>query len=84
MPGVDEYQIVVTRDDLSDPFSTDKLMIRLAMEHTSEAGIAEMVSEDVRRLTNLRPVIEMASRDEIFDPTSAVKPQRIVDRRLSG
>ena len=54
------------------------------MEHTSEAGIAEMVSEDVRRLTNLRPVIEMASRDEIFDPTSAVKPQRIVDRRLSG
>ena len=84
MPGVDEYQIVVTRDDLSDPFSTDKLMIRLAMEQTSEAGIAEMVSEDVRRLTNLRPVIEMASRDEIFDPTSAVKPRRIVDRRLSG
>ena len=84
MPGVDEYQIVVTRDDLSDPFSTDKLMIRLAMEQTSEAGIAEMVSEDVRRLTNLRPVIEMASRDEIFDPRSAVKPRRIVDRRLSG
>ena len=84
MPGVDEYQIVVTREDLSDPFSTDKLMIRLAMERTSEAGIAEMVSEDVRRLTNLRPVVEIASRDEIFDPTSAVKPQRIVDRRLSG
>jgi hypothetical protein len=43
-----------------------------------------MVSEDVRRLTNLRPMIQLASRDEIFDPTSAVKPRRIVDRRTPG
>jgi len=83
MRGIDEYQIVVTREDPSDPFSMDKLVIRLALEQKAEAGMAEAISEDVRRLTNLRPAVEIAPRDQIFDPTSAVKPRRIVDLRQS-
>ena len=81
MPGVDEYQIVVTSQDPSDPFSMDDLVIRLAPSADALDGIARRMAEEVTRLTNLRPTVELVQRDQIYDPTSPAKPKRIVDLR---
>ncbi|MBL0934675.1 MAG: phenylacetate--CoA ligase family protein [Rhizobiaceae bacterium] len=81
MPGVDEYQIVVTSQDPSDPFSMDDLVIRLAPSADARDGIAARMAEEVTRLTNLRPTVELVERDQIYDPTSPAKPKRIVDLR---
>ena len=48
---------------------------------TAGAGLADRVAEDVKRLTNLRPTVEIVERDSIYDPGSTGKPRRIVDRR---
>ncbi len=84
MSGIDEYQIVVTSEEPSDPFSMDKLVIRLAVEMGADAShVSGAAGQEFRRLTNLRPTIELVARDQIFDPTTAQKPKRIVDLRLS-
>src|SRR5690606_26651789 len=78
---LEEYQIVVTSESETDPFSPDVLLVRLA----PVAGAAEEIGGDianlVTKLTNLRPRIELAKRDEIFDPVTMAKPRRILDRR---
>jgi len=81
MPGIDEYQIVVTSQDPTDPFSMDELVVRLAPAQGHAADISERMAEEVKRLTNLRPTIELVERDKIYDPTFPAKPKRIVDLR---
>jgi phenylacetate-CoA ligase len=77
---IDEYQIVVRPQDAADPFSMDELVIRLAPAN-GVVGIGEQVAAEVQRLTNLRPLVEIVGRDEIYDPITASKPRRIVDAR---
>jgi len=81
MPGLDEYQIVVTSQDLSDPFSMDELVVKLAPAAGQREQIGTQVLEDVARLTNLRPRLDIVERDTIYDPMSGAKPKRIVDLR---
>ena len=83
MAAVEEYQVVVQAQDASDPFSMDELVIRLAPAAGSPDGFADRMIADVQRLTNLRPRIDIVPRDEIYDPTMATKPRRIVDKRVA-
>ena len=79
--GLEEYQIVVSSEDLADPFSPDVLKVRISAREGSVAEMPDTVSGIVTKLSNLRPKIEEAKRDEIFDPTTMAKPKRIVDER---
>lgn len=79
--ALEEYQIVVTSESATDPFSPDVLKIRLAPVEGSGDGIGTDIAGLVTRLTNLRPEIEIAKRDEIFDPVTMAKPKRVVDLR---
>lgn len=81
VPGLEEYQIVVTSQDRDDPFSPDVLKIRIAARDGSVDEMPGTVSGIVTQLSNLRPVIEEVARDEIFDPTTMPKPRRVVDER---
>ena len=81
MAGIDEYQIVVTSEEPSDPFSMDELIIRLAPTVGTGLDMTQRVVDDVKRLTNLRPKVELVERDVIYDPTIQGKPKRIVDLR---
>lgn len=81
LPQVDEYQIVVQPIDKADPLSMDELVIRLAEKAGSAPVSAEVIGERVADLIHLHPRIEVAHRDEIFDPLKGVKPQRVVDLR---
>lgn len=79
--NLEEYQIVVRSESYDDPFSPDVLAVRLAPRDGEAGSLEADVSALVTKLTNLRPVIEFAARDEIYDPTTQAKPKRIVDLR---
>ena len=81
VPELQEYQIVVTSESATDPFSPDVLLVRLAPVVGASEGIGTEIAALVTTLTNLRPQIEIAKRDEIFDPVAMAKPKRIVDLR---
>lgn len=78
---LDEYQIVVQPQDATDPFSLDEMVIRVAMSVNAGHDAAEQISAKALQLTNVRPRIEPAERNDIFDPHNAPKPRRIVDLR---
>lgn len=79
-PEVEEYQIVLRGSGADDPLGPDELVLRLALAGDAAAKAAR-VAEEVRALTHLRPAIELASRDAIFDPTREAKPRRLHDLR---
>lgn len=81
MALVDEYQIVVRHENEEDVFSPDVLVVRLAPRQGADADVAERAAGIVTELTNLRPVIEIAAADEIYNPLVMSKPRRIVDMR---
>lgn len=82
MSDLDEYQIVVSREIEDDPFSMDRLLIRIAPGIGAVQDMGPRIAETVRSLTNLRPDVEILPRDAIYDPTSPAKPKRIIDIRL--
>jgi phenylacetate-coenzyme A ligase PaaK-like adenylate-forming protein len=83
-PQADEYQIVIRPENPDDPFSMDALVLRIApSEPPSDARAAAFAEEAAARL-HLRPAIEWAERDALFDPARAVKPMRVVDLRRGG
>ncbi len=81
IPQLDEYQIVVTSESMADPFSPDVLLLRLAPVEGAADCIGQEIANLVTTLTNLRPKVEIAKRDDIFDPVVMAKPRRVVDLR---
>lgn len=81
-PQIDEYQIVIQPQDAADPFSPDELVLRIAASAGAPAS-PDLLLEQVARVAHVRPRLEHADRDRIFDPLQAAKPQRVVDRRPS-
>lgn len=83
MPSLDEYQIVVTSQEPSNPFSPDELLIRIGPSQSYTGDLTQVIAARVTELTNLRARVEILRRDDIFDPSSMGKPKRIVDERLT-
>jgi phenylacetate-CoA ligase len=81
LPMLDEYQIVIRPQDPADPFSLDEMVIRIAVSAAEHDQAASVIATKTLQLTNVRPLIEPAERNEIFDPHHAPKPRRIVDLR---
>ncbi len=78
---LDEYQIVIRPQAPDDPFSLDEMVIRVALSASAASDAAEQIAARALQLTNVRPLIEHAERNDIFDPHHAPKPRRIVDQR---
>jgi phenylacetate-coenzyme A ligase PaaK-like adenylate-forming protein len=81
MEQVDEYQIVVRHEDETDAFSPDLLVVRLAPARGAEDFVSQAAARIVTELTNLRARIEIAARDELYDPLAMSKPKRVLDLR---
>jgi phenylacetate-CoA ligase len=82
--SVEEYQIVIQASDANDDLAMDELVIRLAVPKGAENAALATVTEETLRIAQIRPRVEFAARDEIFDPTSSAKPRRIDDRRATA
>ena len=81
MAGLDEYQIVIRKLDMNDPLSMDDLVVRVAAQPDLRDAVAADVLSETTRTTHVRPNIEIAEKDDIFDPSVAAKPRRVVDLR---
>ena len=81
--GVDEFQIVVTRVDPADPFSMDEMVVRVATSRADIEMIAAELVNAAARASGVRPRVEFAAINDIYDPSRNAKIQRFVDRRLA-
>jgi phenylacetate-coenzyme A ligase PaaK-like adenylate-forming protein len=81
LDGLDEYQIVIRPSVPDDPFSMDELVVRVAARLGREQEVAETVIAETMRAAHVRPLIEPARKDDIFDPLGPAKPRRVVDLR---
>lgn len=81
VPGVDEFQVVLTRQDKSDTFSMDEMIVRVASPRPDRDALASAVTEAAQHAALIRPRIEFASATDIYDPARETKATRLVDRR---
>ncbi len=80
--GIEEYQIVVTRQRQGDPASPDALLVRVAAQPEEQARVRRELEETVTTVAAMRPSIEfVSSRNDIFDPNQTFKSTRVVDLR---
>ena len=81
VPGVDEYQVVLARQDAADPFSMDEMIVRVASTCRDRAALAQAVVEAAQGAVRVRPRVEFVAAAEIYDPARDAKATRLVDRR---
>lgn len=81
VPGVDEYQVVLARQDSADPFSMDEMIVRVASARNDRDALAQAVVEAAQGAVRVRPRVEFAAASEIYDPALEAKATRLVDRR---
>lgn len=81
IPGVVEYQVVIDKEDPADPYSMDRLLVRVAVEGESEQQVADLIRTRVADAVMVRPKVEFVSMTDIYDPLSEFKARRVVDLR---
>jgi phenylacetate-CoA ligase len=80
--GVEEYQIVFTKERESDSSSRDVLLVRVTAPPNEQERVRTELAAKVTVATWIRPSIEfVGSRSEIFDPGQKFKATRVVDLR---
>lgn len=78
--GVKEYQALVERENMADPFSMDRLRIRIAGTDPL-ADKAPLVSLAVKQATGVTPLVECVEASAIYGPNGSLKLKRFVDQR---
>ncbi len=78
---VDEFQVVLTRQDESDPFSMDEMIVRIASPRTDRDDLIAAVTDAAQTAARIRPRIDFVSASDIYDPAKHAKATRMVDRR---
>ena len=81
VPGVDEYQVVLTRQDANDPFSMDEMVVRVASPRTDRDALAQAVVDAAQGAVRVRPRVEFTRSTDIYDPARDAKAARLIDRR---
>lgn len=80
--GIEEYQIVFTREDASDPYSPDKLLLRVAAPASEHERLSDELVARVTEAAEMRPALEFVENmSDIFDPAKTLKSTRVVDLR---
>jgi phenylacetate-coenzyme A ligase PaaK-like adenylate-forming protein len=79
--GIEEYQIVFTKERPDDPYSQDKLLVRVAAPADEQAHIKTQLTVKVAEAAEMRPSIEFVGMSEIFDPAKTLKSTRVIDLR---
>jgi len=81
VPGVAEYQIIFTKEDLKDPYSSDKLLVKVAVSDRKPEDVAKEIRERILLTAEMTPKVEVVKAEEIYDPTKTLKATRVVDLR---
>ena len=78
---IEEYEIIATQTDPSDPFSEDALLIRIACEDELRTELAKRVPEYVRRVAEVTPKLEFLPVDAYTHTLKDYKFKRFRDER---
>ncbi len=81
VPGVEEFQVVLTKQDLTDPFSMDEMVVRVASERADREGLSESMITAAQQAVGVRPRIEFVAANAIYDPGQEAKSKRLIDER---
>ncbi len=76
---IDEFQVVIDREDPEDALSMDVMRLRLAPRPGADPG--EAARETVAAAVGVRPEIEIVGVKEIYDPDVSLKARRFIDMR---
>lgn len=80
--GIEEYQIIFTKERQDDPYSPDQLVVRVATPADQQERVRTQLATKVAEAAEMRPLIEFVSNmSDIFDPTKTLKSTRVVDLR---
>ena len=77
-PGGAEFQVVIAKEDDSDPHAMDRLTLRVAF---ADGGEPDRLAQRVKIAIGVTSVIEIAARDDIFRPGDTLKSKRVLDLR---
>ncbi|HJR19293.1 MAG TPA: AMP-binding protein [Actinomycetota bacterium] len=86
-PGIVEYQMIVTLEDLADPYSQEKIVLRLGLEPAVDRAAwegkeLEGLTGKLLRAAEMRPHVEIVDDlSTIYDPGREFKARRIIDER---
>lgn len=80
IPDIEEYQIIVKREKVEDPFSPDELLVRIA-SNSDHNLLTAIVIDKVQKTIQIRPRVEFSSSIEIYDPAMQSKAVRFQDQR---
>lgn len=84
---LDEYQVLIRRENPADPHSADQMVVRVAVRGDSEATAAERealgatVVARAQGAVQVRPRVEFALARDIYDPGRQTKAVRFRDER---
>lgn len=78
---LDEFQFVIQKSDAADAFSFDELVLRIAAPDAHRAGVERAAAARTLEVAQIRPRIEPALANQIYDPERNDKPVRLVDLR---
>lgn len=81
VPGIDEFQVVLTRQDPADPYSMDEMVLRVASGRDDRPALAAALAEAAAAASGVRPRVEFVAANDVFDPARHAKAERLVDRR---
>lgn len=81
IPAIDEFQVVVKRQNDTDPLSMDELVIRLAAPAGERDALAHEIAARVEQAVRVRPRVEYAHASEIYVAGRETKAVRFVDQR---
>ena len=79
IPGIDEFQVVVARENQADPLSMDELVVRIA--GADRDALAGTIVARIRDAIRVRPRIEFVDAKDIYDAARQTKATRFVDTR---
>jgi len=80
-PQIDEYQVIITKQDPKDPYSQDRMLIRIATQIKEKNEFANQIVYQVKNISEVKPEIEFTEAKNIYDAEVVTKAVRFVDRR---
>ena len=78
--GIDEFQVVVRREDGADVLSVDELVVRVASS-ADRTALANTIVSKTRDAVRVRPRVEFVDAKDIYDPGRQTKATRFADQR---
>lgn len=81
IPRLDEFRVVVTKEDPEDPHSVDVLLVQAAAAPETRPETKERIVDLTRRATGVTPRVEFVAVETLRQPEDALKAKRFVDER---